>query len=145
MASGRSVVVSGQPDLRAWHELTDAERAAYDLGNAAGLERGIAAGWQAADEHADRVHRAAFRVMQTMANYDSFEVSELKRENRDLRRLLERAAKPPAPVDRLDLLPLHESIKRENRVLQGRVEDLERQLALANARTGTHQRQGAVA
>lgn len=132
-------------DARAWHELTDAERAAYELGDAAGLERGIAAGWQAADEHAERAHRAAYRLVQAMANYDSFEVSQLKRENRDLRRRLERESSQPAPVDRLDLLPLHEAIKRENRSLQARVEHLERELALANTRAKTPERRGAAA
>lgn len=136
-------MVSNQPalDNRVWHALSAAERGACDAVH----QRGFADGWQAADEHADRAHRAAYGVVQKMARYDSHEVAELKRENRHLRRQLERATAAPAPVDRLDLLPLHQAIKRENRSLHALVEELQHQVEQANARATPHERRGAAA
>lgn len=48
---------------RGWHELSLAERDVYVQGYCAGY----GAGWQAADEDADLVHREAYRIVQRMA------------------------------------------------------------------------------
>lgn len=117
----------------AWHELTAEQRIAYELGRTAGVEHGFTLGWRAADAHAEEAHRAAVRTVRAATQTEPHEVVELKRQVRDLER--QRDQPPAQTVDRLDLLPLLDSLRTENDHLHQRLAELEQQLAHATRRT----------